>query len=422
MAAVALLTCNVGAQQSAGFISVVDYGAKCDGTTNDQAAFQSAVTAANQQYVRTGAVVDVFVPYNCVDGTSGGNATITIGSGVYLEGPGQILVPNQTSGILEFQNASNAGVEGLSIVVGSNPGGNNAALYAIGWLQNGSTSETYSHLVVRRNLISHSNWGILVEYADGVAGDGYLTDVDIEGNTVTSPLTSSGFYNDADGIHVAGSVSNVTIAGNRVSNRADAAIALSSELGGFDLSGASVSGNDLEQDQVGLDDSGGSNIVFSGNHVYANIATTASNPAFRSIPYPPTAPVTPINVQVSGNYFQNGPSSEFAAKVDDYPTATQTNVTFSGNTIESLYLRGIGIVVSNNTFLPVTNAKITIDYNATTPVATSNVFIGKNFWLGNVNIGVGANASYIKSVYFTPQSTAGTTTITNQQNLIPDSY
>jgi hypothetical protein len=413
---VILFACGAAAQP--GTVSVVNYGAKCDGQTNDEAAFQNAVNAANAQYVAKGAIIDVLVPYRCVVGTSSGNTTINVSSGVYLEGPGQILVPNQTAGILNFENASNSGVEGLDILVTSNPGGNNASLFAVGWKQTGSTAATYSHFIVRHNHIAHSNWGILVEYAAGNAGSGYLTDVDIEGNTVTSPLTSAGFYNDADGIHVAGSVNDITISGNRVSNRGDAAIALTNEVGGFNLVGATVDGNDLEEDRVGLDDSGGSDVVFSGNRVYATIATTNSNPAFRSIPYPPSAPVTPTNIIVSGNYFENGPSSEFAAKVDDFPTATQTNVTFSRNTMGSLYLRGVGIVVSNNRFLQ--NAQLVIDYNSKTPVPTSNVFIGKNFWLGNVHVAAGANASYIKNVYLIQQSTAGTTTIVNSQNLVLD--
>jgi hypothetical protein len=81
-------------------LSVLSYGAHCNwnGTsgTDDTAAFNSAATAAHALYVTSGSPVVVAVPYGCTLGTGAGNTTVTWPSGVYWEGPGEIIVPAQT--------------------------------------------------------------------------------------------------------------------------------------------------------------------------------------------------------------------------------------------------------------------------------------------------------------------------------------
>lgn len=141
---------------------------------------------------------------------------------------------------------------------------------------------------------------------------------------------------------MAGSVTDIYIARNHVSRRGDAGIALTSEEGyggrAFILSGALVENNELVECRVGLDNSGATNAVWRNNSAVASVPTSTSNPAFRSIPYPPGTPVVPFNISVLYNVCQNGKSSvgENAAKVDAESKSGVGSTIFVGNTFGAL--------------------------------------------------------------------------------------
>ena len=275
-------------------VSVTAYGAKCNWNgstgTDDSAAFQAASNAASASYASNGVPVTITVPNGCTLGTSSGHTTISVGSGVHWQGPGSIFVPMQSTNELFLTLSTNdVSFEGLTITMVSNTSGcgpsqNNDSCSAIRW--NGSSSGTgtaYKKFYARNNTIINSGWGITVL---AQAGLDTLSDIHIDGNTIIEsgiPVTA---YQYADAIHVGGGVSAITISHNMATGRGDAGIALSTELSGSTVRQcqfATVTGNTLYEDRVGIDNSGCSNVQVTGNLVMADISTSTSNPAFRSI-------------------------------------------------------------------------------------------------------------------------------------------
>jgi hypothetical protein len=404
----------IASQVASAQLSVTRYGAKCNwnGTTgtDDTAAFQSAATAASHLYGVNGSVARVLLPMgqSCVVG-----GTVTIGSGVLFEGPGSIVVPAQTGSTLQFQNADKAGVENLLLKIISGPGGNNAALSVISWSSTSGDGKAHNHFVVRNNTVVDGSWGIVVSYSSGT---GSLSNVDISGNTV---LSSNVFaYSNADGIHVAGRVSSITVNGNRVSNRGDAAIALTSEVGtpAYILSGATVSNNICLNDSVGLDNSGATNTTWSNNKVRATLRVSGSNPAARSIVY---GGVTPVDVKFIGNYLENyqGTGTDKTAKVDDVGSNTATNVDWIGNTVvgaNAMWLAANTVVVTGNFFS--SGATVFVNYDTGTVYPTQNIKIGKNFWLGTGTISANGNPGLYVNNTLAPQQSNSKLTIVGQSN------
>jgi hypothetical protein len=373
------------------------YGAKCDWDgqrgTDDTAAFTAAAAAASARYRETGSPVDVRVGTSCELAS-----TVTFGSGVHWVGPGTVYVPNQRKQIFQAQNADEVSVEGITIeVLAESCGTNNATCSAISWASTGNDAQAHSHVSVRNNIIHRSNWGILVGYA---AGRGSLSEVEIEGNVISSPAP----YSDADGIHVGGRVSHFDIRNNRVFNRGDAGVAASSEVPDYICSGGVMEDNVLIEDQVGLDNSGCTNTLWKGNFVRATLRPRGSNPAFRSITY---LGLTSANVTVLGNYFQNGVGfGEYDAKVDEIAGRSHTNASFWGNTVASplaLYLRGSFIEVAGNSFVS-NNATLTVDYDGPHAIATDSVSIGSNRWAGSGVIRSGDNPELVRNLHLKPQA------------------
>lgn len=144
------------------------YGARCDGRSNDTAAFQATVAAAGAEYRERGVPVTVKVVGDCVVPNTGASpavpASVTIGSGVILSGPGKVTVPYQRQGVFLFLDASDCAVRDLTIHVLGNPGGNFAGWYGIGWAASGRTGANYHNFSVTNTTVLHSNWGILVAY------------------------------------------------------------------------------------------------------------------------------------------------------------------------------------------------------------------------------------------------------------------
>jgi hypothetical protein len=415
---IGVLTLLAARDCRAGAFSVTNYGAACNsnavngGGTDDTAAFTAATGAANVAFVATGAPQIVVLPVGSPCRVSG---TVVIGSGVVIEGPGTIVVPKQTGGTLLFQNADYSGVENLTITMLTKSAGNDANLSAISWRDTTGDAAAHVHFFARNNTVVDGSWGILV--VDDM-GKGALRDVDISGNTITSGNPAA--YENADGIHVAGSVSGITINSNRVLNRGDAAIALTSELGSPShvLSGAVVSNNVCLEDLVGLDNSGATNAIWSNNYVRATLSTNASNPAARSIRY---GNVTPVNVKFIGNYLANYQSIDYAAKVDNAGSDLATDVEWIGNTFNApnaLYLAGNSIVVHDNVFP--NGATLSVAYSippkGSEYIPTQNIIIGSNYWTGTGTIKAEGNPSLYVNNHLAEQNANGKITVVGQSN------
>lgn len=373
------------------------YRAKCDWDgkkgTDDTAAFAAAAAAASGRYRATGSPVDVRVGTSCELAS-----TVTFGSGVHWVGPGTVYVPNQRRQIFQAQNADEVSVEGISIeVLAESCGSNNATCSAISWASTSSDAQAHAHVSVRNNIIHRSNWGILIAYA---AGRGSLSEVEIEGNVISSPAP----YGDADGIHVGGRVSHFSIRNNRIFNRGDAGVAASSEVPDYICSGGVMEDNVLIEDQVGLDNSGCTNTLWKGNFVRATLAPRGSNPAFRSISY---LGLPSANITVLGNYFENGAGfGEYAAKVDETAGRSHTNAFFCGNTVASplaLYLRGSLMQIAGNVFTS-DNATLTVDYDGPHAIPTDSIAIGANRWRASGTIRSADNPGLVSNLTLKPQA------------------
>ena len=391
--------------------SVVQFGAKCNWSgstgTDDTAAFQTAATAAANAYRSTGRAQTVSFPNGCVVG-----GEITYGSGVHWLGHGTIIVPHQIGHTFYAVNADDTAWDSVNITV-LKPGTSGAAASAISWFSINDPGSQHN-VAIRNCRIKNSDWGIFILYNNG---SGSLNDVEIAGNTVTS----NAIYSNGDGIHVAGRVSGIRVHDNRIVNRGDAGIALTSESPGagvYVLSGAKVWNNVLINDLVGLDDSGATNVEWTGNTVKATIARIrAQNPAFRQIYY---GGAYPVGVRTSRNYFASGdnggasPAVKIDPKVTGETSWPHLNSVFENNVIDGpnapLYVRGRNIVVAGNTFAR--GGTFTLDYDGR-GVATSDVVIGTNKWMAPGSLAAGAGCALYKNVNVAPQMSRGKLTYKN---------
>jgi hypothetical protein len=397
-------------------VSVSAYGAKCNWNgstgTDDSVAFQAASNAASASYAGNGIPVTITVPNGCTLGTSSGHTTITVGSGVHWQGPGSIFVPMQSTNELFLTLSTNdVSFEGLTITMVSNTSGcgpsqNNDLCSAIRW--NGSSSGTgtaYKKFYARNNTIINSGWGITVL---AQAGLDTLSDIHIDGNTIIESALPVTAYQYADAIHVGGGVSAITISHNMATGRGDAGIALSTEISGSTVRQcqfATVTGNTLYEDRVGIDNSGCSNVQVTGNLVMADISTSTSNPAFRSIYYN----ATPVNVNVTGNTFRNyqGTGTDVTAKFDcEGGCGTNLNSKFTGNKFFTTYFRGSMIDVSDNTVEA--GGAMTFDWDTVNSIGSYYITVGSNGWQngGTVNFS-GTNAGVYFDDFLAPQVGAG---------------
>lgn len=394
-------------------VSVSTFGAKCDwnGTngTDDTVAFNSAAAAANKAYVATGAPTSlVLVPgRSCLIA-----GTVNLGSGVIVDGPGTLVVPGvQTGPILQFLNADHSGVQNVMIDILNTTKLNNPYLAAVLWIDTKGDSSAHSYFFARGNTIQNGSYGISVFSS---IGTGSLQDVDISGNSVTS----SAVYTNSDGIHVGGNVHGINIRGNRVSNRGDAAVGLTSGPGPErTLSGAVVSENICLNDLVGLDNSGGTNAIWSNNYVSATApASKSSNPAARSMTF---IGITPVNVKFIGNYLQNyqGTETDVAAKTDDAGSNQITGVEWTGNTIvgsAAMWLAANTAAVHDNYFSP--GATILVEYDGVNNYPGQNIVIGPNYWMGSGTISAPGNPGLYFNNSVAEQHANGIVTIVGKHN------
>jgi hypothetical protein len=394
-------------------LPVLDFGARCDWNgstgTDDTAAFNAAALAANKAYVATGAPIRIQLVPDRACLIAG---TVTIGSGVVVAGPGAIVVAGSQSGaVLQFQNADQAGVEDATINILQTTKLNNPYLAAILWIDTGADNASHSHFSVKGNVIQNGSYGISVFATNG---SGSLQHVNIADNTVTS----SAVYTNSDGIHVGGNVHDITIHGNRVLNRGDAALALTSGPGPErTLSGAVVSDNVCLNDLVGLDNSGGTNAIWRNNYVSATAATSqSSNPAARSMTF---IGITPVNVQFMGNYLENyqGVGTDVAAKTDDTGSNQPTNIEWTGNTIvgpAAMWLAANTASVHDNFFSP--GATILIEYDGGNNYPGQNIRIGPNYWMGSGTISAPGNPGLYANNSVAAQHANGTVTVIGARN------
>jgi hypothetical protein len=437
VAIVAALLLIVGFSASAqtGTLSVATYGAKCNGSTDDTAAFQSAATAAANLYASKGPVTITYAG-NCVV-----NGSVSYGSGVHWRGYGVITVQTQgSSPTFNAESADDVAWDDVEIDV-INPAGDNPHAAGIGWFSNSGDSAQHHHVRITNCQIYNSSWGISIFFNNG---PGSLDDVEIANNKVATPLTQTiqaYSWNGAtltnwDGIHVGGTVTNVRIVDNTVTNRGDGAISLTSEANGsasYVLSQAVIANNIVTQDRVGIDIGGATNVNVSGNFVQATApdpTPSKQNPAFRQIWY---GNQVSLNIHTLGNHFETGAGASYTAKIDPEVLGNTSwpplNSTFEKNTIggpnnsQLLYLRGSSIFIDGNTFTQ-SGGTLFLDYDGTDGVATSNILIGSNWWFGNatVDIGGGGLSNLFQNVKMAPQIATGTATINNPGNAQMISY
>lgn len=397
-------------------LEVRRFGAHCDWNgatgTDDTAAFQAAASAAAKAYRESGTPQTVTFRGECVV-----NGEVAYGSGVHWLGQGTIIVPRQTGFTLHAVNADDVAWDQVNITV-LKPGTAGAAASAISWFSINDPASQH-HVSIRNCTIRNSDWGIFVLYNNG---RGSLDDVEIAGNTVTSDA----IYTNADGIHVAGRVTGIRIHDNRIENRGDAGIGLTSEapatgIGGvYVLAGARVWNNLLTNDLVGLDDSGATHVEWTGNTVKATVARKgAQNPAFRQIWYGDTYP---IHVRATHNYLESGDNGGVSAavKIDpkvagqrawpDLESVFQDNIIDGANA--PLYVRGRNIVISGNTFAR--GGTVAIDYDGAGRIATEDVEIGPNTWTAAGSVSVGTACGLYKNVQVAPQTGGGKVTYRNR--------
>jgi hypothetical protein len=393
--------------------NILGYGAKCDGSTDDTPAFQLASDAAKTAYTSSGGIQTIVIPSGkCVVA-----GQVIVYSGQYWTGQGTVLVPTQTGHTFYTQNSDNVTFDGINITVTTpmpgTPDGSAIAWYSV------SDSAAHKGFYVRNCHVINSSWGILAYYSSGT---GSLSDVDISNNTVTSTT----IYTNGDGIHAAGRISGLTIHDNRVINRGDAGIGLTSEVVDgttYTLSGAKVSNNVLLEDLVGLDNSGATNVEWSGNYVRAlTSAAGISNPAFRSISYPfNSLAVYSVGVHVFNNYLYNGNNSGHEHVAVFNPLVTgQSSWPFLGTSFEKnvidgpnapLYVRGNGISVGDNTFIK--GGDFAVDYDGVDNVGTANVLLGTNKWLAAGSMSFGAGCALYSNISLQPQATFSALTYSN---------
>lgn len=233
------------------------FGAVCNGVADETATFQAAANWAQSVYAATGNPATV-----TFSGTCPISGVVSYGSGVHWQGNGTVLVPTQTGFTFQAVNADNVAWDNVDITVNTSDGGDNAAHSAIYYTA--TDSAAHSGVYVRNCHITNSEWGIYISYNQG--GTGSLSDVQIQGNTVGQ----SAVYYNGDGIHVGGRISNLTIEGNRIFNRGDACIGVSSEgSGAYILAGLNIHGNVCTNDRVGIDVSGATDGEITGNFVKA---------------------------------------------------------------------------------------------------------------------------------------------------------
>lgn len=223
-----------------------------------------------------------------------------------------------------------------------------------------------------------------------------------------------------DGIHLSGDISDFHVDSNNVTNRGDAAIALTSTGGNtystfapgllarLTPTNGTISDNVCKDDGAGLDFSGGAKVNAVGDVCTATIARV-SDPQIRFIydQYP-----TPQAINVTGgrfiNYYGGGGDStvvkmDFSGSQVGYGVEPNCFCVVTGayiggqTTASSLYFLGANLTLQHNVF------DATMQSLAVTSVSgyqTKNITFRDNTWLGTVSLTTNSTAGSIVNSQF----------------------
>ena len=387
--------------RSTDFVSVKDYGAVGDGTTDDTAAIQAAVTAASQ----------VFIP----PGTYKISSAIVLPANVELYGNGDASVLKlYANTVMLSVLTSSVTIRDLKIDGNSGAYTNvsNNAVY-VNW-----TGSAQSRVVIKRVTIRNiAGAGVI---ALGVSGTP-SSDIRIEGNDIENTGTH--------GIIVQDYVSNVFILGNRVKATgllvadrpgitaarygSNVTIANNICIGSVSALGSSVHGisSDLTTNSTisgnvisnwvgyGIEVGGSSNCTISAN----SINTTAR--AGIAISGNQTDPLLGSNVSIIGNNITSAATSGIYSFISGATgTMFHTNITVSGNVITSTTSdSGISLGFCNR--LSITNNAVYGAFlSGLYTVDCKSVIVSANTLVNN-------NCVALKNILSITQ-TAGTATVT----------
>jgi hypothetical protein len=310
----------------AGF-NVLDAGAVGDGNTDDRAAIQTAIAAANAAYTTTGVTQRVYfpartfmvgaVPFLNIDGSTNGAVSLVLLSGVELFGPGTIKVKAGAYGSGALFGAIRSTSSGIS----------NAAIRGItvdGNKTNNVTSSQCSNILLTvtddvtvadtHNVNANGN-GILLS---GLSNTAVMTRVRVRNNTVSG----------ANAIGIQGSQFNgLDIIGNQVTSTGDNSIDIYGENGSTTASGQNwqILNNRCSYGLVGVFTETVANGIVAGNYVYN---CTAAGFHVNRINGAPTS------ITVTGNQFTNNP-------IGMYITGDMGSVYIRGNTITGATTAGV---------------------------------------------------------------------------------
>lgn len=318
--------------------NVKDYGATGDGSTDDRAAIQSAISAANSA---GGGVV--YLPA----GTYMLSSSLTLPSNIHLQGVGPASIlkhPNDavSTGYLALVNTDT--VNGNNNITLSDfaldcnytnrPAATNSGIRFLADDSNACDNITIRQLTIRdvpvaaMQVMNTTNFQVVRNRVDDTGRDGITiwfnsTDGVIEGNIVTNTRDDCIALNSEANPHVMTQIKRVSIVGNTVGQAADSVFGT-----GINVAGATdvaVQGNTIDYAQ-------GWGIVVQGG-----LVSGASLPSRR--------------ISVTGNTIRSAGTATSGG--GGIATANGSHIAITGNTVDTYYGNGIQIAaaatVSGNT-------------------------------------------------------------------------
>lgn len=370
---------------------------------DDSAAISAASTAAGSIYASSNHWSTVLITHGKT-GVCLLSHPITYQSGSHFVGSGAGIL-NEAPGIVSFNSGGLGGdtnnVEFDHMDLVQTTAGAAPVIFYVGGTATGQ-GVPVQHLAVKNSTIHGGGYGILIDvYSQGDGYNHHLSDVQITNNHVYCDLLGGAQdANCRDGIHVSGDISDFAIDGNIVENRDDAAIAITSSGGSLPTGFAgilarltptngTISHNVCSNSLVGLDFSGGNNIVAAGDVCISSIPNTVSSPAIRFIKdqYP-----LPTSIRVIGGIFSNDATGADQATVKmDFTGASSggvyplckceiddAEIGYAG-TGGLIYLQGNGFRTHNVMF----DAGIALIFGSENGSTTQDVYLTGSTWMGS---------------------------------------
>lgn len=262
--------------------------------------------------------------------------------------------------VIGSQNKSDVSILNAHIESTTTSGINDAKA---GVFVSSTDNNSIKNLRLSNSFINDCSWGALYRKEEGT---GDLIGAVFNGNIVQS--NSAGSKND--GIHVAGRYKSVSMTGNAIHNRGDAALAATMSLSHAGY-GVTVTGNSATDCLVGVDFSGTQYGVEVGNVCYNTFAHTDSNPSFRGI----------NSEDISAKFLVFGPgialsntsaSGEVDGKIDVGGDVAEGIIT--GKITQKLFIDAKNVSIIGNHFID--NASIRIGNNSDNTYIINNTFMG----------------------------------------------